>query len=112
MAGLAGFSEISVAPGISSTTGELAPQLVAVRPLTEDLKVRLQSELTESQESKFSIDYPFTPYLSIAGGWQTHSATEDVNSNSGAFRIGLNYRRTFPGLSILPPKREWRDYQK
>jgi autotransporter translocation and assembly factor TamB len=100
--GLAGFSDISIAPSVSAATGELVPKVMAVRPLMRQVDLQLQTQLSRDPESEATIKYPLTPYLRLIAGWQNRALTEDVDTTSGAWLAGVGFKKSFPGTSILP----------
>ena len=104
LAGLTKFSSVQIDTGLSPTTGEFVPRLIAKRPLFRGVDLELQSELAGNQASSFDLNYPLTPYLSLIGGWRTRPVTTDANTGSGSLSVGLHYRTTFPGFRLLSPE--------
>ncbi len=105
---LTNFSQVGVETVQSTRTGEFVPAVVAKRPLIGKFDLSLQSELDSQQTSEVNVDYPLSPYLSLVSGWQSVPVTSNVDSSSGNYGIGLNYRKTFPGFifSVNSPLKE------
>lgn len=104
LSGLTKFSSVQIDTGLSPTTGEFVPRLIAKRPLVRGVDLELKSELSGNQASSVDLDYPLTPYLSIIGGWRTRPVTTDASTSSGSFSVGLHYRSTFPGFRLFSPE--------
>ncbi len=100
--GLAGFSELSIAPSVSASTGEITPKVIAVRPLLNNIDLQLKTELSHEPESEAIIKYHFTPYLQLITGWKNKSITESVDSSTGAWLLGVGFKKSFPGTNLLP----------
>gem|GEM_PF-6673175 len=100
---LTGFTDVSIESVSSLETKELVPVISARRPITDDVALTISKELSASQVSSAGILHELTPYLSLLGGWKSRPA-RDPDSNRGAVGVGLEYKRTFPGLSLLPPR--------
>jgi hypothetical protein len=103
LAGLTKFSTVQIDTALSPTTGEFVPRVVAKRPLTQNVDLDIQNELSGDQVSSMNIDYPLTPYLSLIAGWRSRPATDNVDKTSGTFIAGVHYRTTFPGFKLISP---------
>jgi translocation and assembly module TamB len=96
--GLTGVTTVEITTGLSSSTGEFVPTVVAKRPFTDKLALQIESELAGEKTSKLSVEYPLTPFLSLVGGWTDNPPTADGSESSGSFSVGFNYRRAFPPM--------------
>lgn len=102
LAGLTGFTEISIAETFSGVEGEFTPKVVAKRPIADELTLIVHAGLVEADDSAAVVTYDLTPYLSLFTGWSSRSL-RDPQSSSGVLSSGLRYRKTYPGLGIIPP---------
>lgn len=100
--GLTGFSDVKVESALSPETGEFVPRLVAKRPLVGNFGLTIESELSGQQVSTFEIDYLLTQYLTFFTGWRTTPPIRSTTQGSGSYNVGIRYRKTFPGLTIIP----------
>ncbi len=96
--GLTGVTTVEITTGLSSSTGEFVPTVVAKRPVTDEIAVQIESELAGEKTSKLSVEYPLTPYLSLVGGWTDNPPDFDGSESSDSFSIGFHFRRAFPPL--------------
>ena len=99
---IAGFTEVQVDTALSEDTGEFVPRVRAKRPLIDEVRFTVQSELAGQQLSTLGLDYPLAPYLTLVGGWKSRSATADADTTTGTYSAGVEYKRSYPGLNLLP----------
>ncbi len=104
LVGLTGFSDVQIQTELSQSTGEFVPSVVASRPITEQVDLKIQSELSGERTSEVGVRYPLTPYLEFATGWSNASVTSDVNNTSGSYEVGVRYKKTFSGFLFWKPK--------
>lgn len=104
LVGLTGFDDVQIQTELSQATGEFVPSVVATRPVTERVDLKIQTELSGERTSEVGVRYPLTPYLEFVSGWSNASVTSDVNDGSGSYEIGVRYRKTFSGYLFWKPK--------
>jgi len=78
---------------------------VATKPISEKLDLLIEPQLTSEDISTIKLEYPLDKSMSLFTGWQSAPLTKDVDTSDGTFGVGLRYRKTFPGLNLLPPRR-------
>ena len=100
--GLAGFSDVQIESGVSETTGEPLAKLKAHRDFVGKSKLQLGTELAQDPTSTIGVEYPLTPYLHAFSRWSSRPVTEDSTDTSGAYGVGLRFRKSFSGLSLFP----------
>lgn len=99
--GVTGFSSVTLNAISTTETGEYVPVLTAKRPLTDKTTATIRSEIGARSLHQADVGYTLSPHLNLIGGWRSYPATEP-ELGSGNFSLGLEYSRTFPGLTLLP----------
>ncbi len=103
VSGLTGFSEVNISAGSSLETGEYVPTITATRPITDKTDFSLRAELAGEQYHEAQLNYSLTPHLNFKTEWRTPSATNPA-SGTGNAGVGLEYKRSFPGLTLFPKR--------
>jgi hypothetical protein len=100
--GLTGVTDVEVESGFSSDTGEFAPRVRAIRPLPWRLQGVAEAELTEFNRSQLSLEYSLTDHTNLFTAWRNAPTTQNPESLTGSFGLGIHYRERFQGAGLFP----------
>lgn len=103
LSGLTGLREVQLDSRSSIENGEFVPIITATRPVVDDLDLILKTELGREQVNSAQLKYSLTEYLSLISGWKSRAVTSP-DSATGEFSGGVTYKRTFPGITFIPPQ--------
>ena len=100
VAGITGFSEVTLDRSPATAGGKPQPRVIARRPFLGKSEVVVDSSLVDSRENRARTEYPIRPNLSIVAEWRQKSL-RDPNAGKSSIGAGFEYERSCSSSSLF-----------
>ncbi len=111
VSGLTSGATVEVESGYSADTGTFSPRLLLQQELPFNFTLVGQSELSQFNRSQVNLEYPLTEQTNLFTGWKNAPTTQNPESLSGSFGLGMHYRERFPGTEVVPFNLIWENVE-
>ena len=99
-----GLKEVQVGNALT-VTGEVVPEVTAIRPLKDPFSLHFRSQFSKDQESAANLLYAITPDTSFLAGVRSNTPSRQATQGSESAEFGVQRKRSFSGYGLF----DWLD---